>query len=318
MANCHNLFQDLTEEISVSSGKKDKMKVSKKALRNRVRNHFKEHHAEYEPKFYVQGSDKMKTPIRTKDDICDLDDGIYFFREPDVTSMTLQSWVWDAVNGYTDTSPQHRKKCIRNIFAGDYEIDMPVYYKMDGKEYQLAIKDEGWEDSDPKAMINWFNGKKGKKGQLVREVKDLKAWCDNKRNKMPNGLAMTILATNANSNIAFDEERDDVTLKDILKEIKRVLQLKFECIVPVTPNDDLFKDYDQDRREYFLEALDEFIEDAQKAIDEKNQFKASKLWQRHLGNRFPDGLDESDVQSSMPNLAALKRTAIVSQPWIEY
>ena len=52
-------------------------------------------------------------------------------------STTLQNWIWDAVNGYTSISPEHRKKCIRNIFSGDYEIDIPVYYKVTGKEYQL-------------------------------------------------------------------------------------------------------------------------------------------------------------------------------------
>ena len=72
---------------------------SKNGLRERIRNDFKKNHPGYVPKFYVQGSDKMKTPIRTKDDICDLDDGVYFMREPDVTATTLQEWVWDAANG---------------------------------------------------------------------------------------------------------------------------------------------------------------------------------------------------------------------------
>ena len=317
MANCHNLFQDFNCEISISSKKKDRMKNSKKGLRSRIRKYFKDNHPEYEPKFCVQGSDKMKTGIRTKDDICDLDDGIYFFRTPDVTATTLQGWVWDAVDGYTDTTPEHRSKCIRNIFAGDYEIDMPVYYKIDGKEYQLAIKIQGWEDSDPKAMVDWFNARKDKNGQLIREVMNLKAWCDYKRNKMPSGLAMTVLATNAKTNIIFSD-RDDITLKNILKEIKRVLEIRFECIVPVTPKDDLFNQYDDTRKNNFLTALDEFIEDADKAIDEKNQLKASKMWQKHLGKRFPDGEDKDETtNSSELNLAALKRTAAVSNPWIQ-
>lgn len=315
MANCHDLFQSFHSEISIPSGKKDRMKNSKKGLRKQIRNHFKENHPEYEPKFYIQGSYKMKTGIRTKDDICDLDDGVYFFRTPDVTATNLQQWVWDAVDGYTDTTPKHLSKCIRNIFAGDYEIDMPVYYKIDGKEYQLAVKNNGWEDSDPKAMVDWFNKKKDKAGQLVKEVMNLKAWGDNKRNRMPSGLAMTILAANAKNNITFNE-RDDITLRDILKEIKRKLNEKFECIVPVVPYDDLFKDYDQSRKNNFLSALDDFIADADKAIDEKNQLKASRLWRRHLGDRFPEGEDKNEEdKTSEPSLAALKRTAAVSIPW---
>jgi hypothetical protein len=316
MANCHDLFQTFISAISITPGKKDRMKNSKKGLRSRIRKYFREHHPDYEPKFYVQGSDKMKTGIRTKDDICDLDDGVYFFRAPDVTATTLQGWVLDAVDGYTDTVPEHRNKCVRNIFAGDYEIDMPIYYKVDGREYQLAIKNQGWEASDPKAMVDWFNLKKDKNGQLVREVMDLKAWGDYKRNRMPNGLAMAILTANAKNNIVFNE-RDDLTLRDILKEIKRGLNIRFECTVPVTPYDNLFKEYDDTRKNNFLSALDEFIKDADRAIDEKNQLKASKLWQKHLGKRFPDGEDKDEMANrSESNLAALKKTAAVSNPWI--
>ena len=115
MANCDKLFEEFLKEISIPSPKRDKMLVSKEKLRKRIRNYFAEHHPEYYPKFYIQGSYKMKTAIRTNLDICDLDDGVYFFREPDVTATTLQGWVWDAVNGYTTTTPKLRKKCIRNI-----------------------------------------------------------------------------------------------------------------------------------------------------------------------------------------------------------
>lgn len=311
MANCNDLFKKFQEEISIPGKKKERMMTSKKGLRDRIRKDFKEKHPGYVPKFYVQGSDKMKTAIRTKDDICDLDDGVYFMRKPDVTATTLQQWVKDAVDGYTDTEPEHRKKCIRNIFTSDYEIDMPVYYKVDDKEYQLAVKDNGFEDSDPKAMVDWFNGRKDKNGMLVNNVKDLKAWCDHIRNKMPSGLAMTILATNAKAKIVYNE-REDITLRDTLKEIKKALDARFECVVPVTPKDDLFAGYTSDRKKNFLKALDDFIEDADKALKESNQLKASKLWRKHLGDRFPEGEDKTENQQSSVGIAA---GAASSRPW---
>lgn len=312
MANSNSLFQTFNTNISLSQGKKDKMKNSKTALRERVRKYFKEYHPGYVPKFYIQGSYKMKTAIRTKEDICDLDDGIYFFRQPDVTATTLQTWVRDAVDGHTETSPEHRKKCIRNIFVKDYEIDNPVYYKVDGREYQLAVKNNGWENSDPKAMVDWFNGKKDANGILLKIVKDLKAWCDYKRNKMPSGLAMTILASNAKSKISYSKDRDDISLRDTLKEIKKTLDWKFECIVPAIPNDDLFADYDNTRKTNFLNALTAFIEDADKALLEKNKLKASKLWQKHLGDRFPDGEDKDEDNAALGGLVSIAKK---SQPY---
>src|SRR5690606_10317106 len=115
MSDCHSLFLDYHDEIKIGRTKKDRMVSSKESLRKRIRKWFKDNQPDYEPKFFIQGSHKMKTGVRTKEDICDLDDGIYFFREPDVTATTLQGWVWNAVNGYTDTAPEHRKKCIRSI-----------------------------------------------------------------------------------------------------------------------------------------------------------------------------------------------------------
>lgn len=313
MANCNDLFQDFHAEISIGKSKKERMMTSKNGLRSRIRKWFKDNHSDYEPKFYIQGSYKMKTGIRTKDDICDLDDGIYFFREPDVTATTLQTWVWNAVNGYTSTTPEHRKKCIRSIFASDYEIDHPVYYKVDGQNYRLAIKNTGFEESDSKEMVDWFNQQKDNAGKLIRSVKYLKAWCDNKRNRMPNGLAMTILASNAKAKIVLND-RDDITLRDILKEIKKTLDIKFECIVPAVPNDDLFANYDETRKNNFLTALSNFIDDAEKALKEENQLSASKLWRKHLGDRFPEGEDKKEETKSQ-YAAAIAVGATKSNPW---
>lgn len=315
MANCHELFQDFHGEIRIGTSKRNKMIVSKEKLRIRIRKWFKDNHPEYEPFFFIQGSHKMNSGIRTKEDICDLDDGIYFFREPDVTATTLQGWVWDAVNGYTGSTPEHRKKCIRSVFTCDYEIDHPVYYKVDGQVYRIAVKNTGWEDSDPKEMVKWFDKKKDKDGKLIRQVKYLKAWCDNLRNKMPSGLAMTILASNAKEKIVLND-RDDITLKDILKEIKKALDKKFECIVPAIPNDDIFGDYDEARKNNFLKALNEFIEDAEKALKEENQFKASKLWRKHLGCRFPEGEDKKEQSQSKVGLAVASGAA-TSNPWAD-
>lgn len=252
----------------------------------------------------------MGSGIRTKDDICDLDDGVYFFRKPDVSAATLQGWVWDAVNGYTDTTPEYRKKCIRNIFSGDYEIDMPVYYKIDGEDYQLAVKNVGWESSDPKAIVDWFNEQKDKNGIILRIVKKHKAWGDHKRNRMPNGLAMTILVCNAAKKIVLNE-RDDITMRDILNEIHKTLNVNFTCVVPAVPNDDLFADYDTDRKDDFMNALKAFLDDANAALKETNELKSSRLWRKHLGNRFPEGKDEDTEKVD----AAIVTGAKSSRPW---
>lgn len=299
MANCNKLFKDFNVELNVSSAKKTKLKTSKHDLRDRIRKDFAKNHPDYKPTFFTQGSSKLGTMIRTKDDECDMDDGVYFQIKPGVTGTTFQGWVKDAVKDATSENPEHRKKCIRVYYKGDYHIDLPVYYKQENDNHPfLGVKDSDWEESDPKEFIEWFKGKRDKNGQLVRVVRYLKAWGDHKRNKMPCGLVMSVLSE---KNIKFND-RDDIALRDTLKEIKRTLDINWTCKMPVVPFDDLFTDYDDTRKNNFLTALDDFIVDANTAIDtEKNQLKASRLWQKHLGKYFPDGADE-DVDAKEASL----------------
>ena len=306
MANCNNLFKEFNENLKITDTKKDNLIKSKDNLRDKIRKHFEKEHSNYKPTFYIQGSYKMNTIIRTKDDTCDLDDGVYFKSNPDnVTCYTLQKWVKDAVSDVTDSTPSHRKKCITVDYKAGYNIDLPIFLFDKDKDTHpsLAVKDGDWQKDDPKEFFDEFNKQKDKEGQLVRLVKHLKAWGDYKRNKMPSGLAMSVLAMDHFQG----NNRDDVALKFLLIEIEKSLKSFFQCKMPTTPKDNLFKDYDETRKNNFLNNLSSFITDAKKAVDdEKNQLKASKLWQKHLGEKyFPDGKDEDEKTSNASSFSGV-------------
>ena len=322
MAKCHNLFMKFNGEgyLKIPQSKIDQLETSSENARDVIKEYFKKNHPKYIPRFYMQGSYKMGTTIRTKDDTCDLDDGVYFKSNPDnVTGTTLQQWVKNAVTGITDSTPCHRKKCITLDFKAGYNIDFPVLlFAKDIDEHpKLAVKDGEFTDVDPKEFYDHFNQLASI--QLIRIIRFLKAWCDFKSHKMPSGLAMTILAINH-----FQKnERDDVALKFTLIEIEKSLKDNFVCYMPTTPKDNLFRDYDikqQDniatRKENFLNNLSAFISDAKSAVDdEKNQFRASKLWKKHLGDRFPEGIDRED---ETPNAASLGAVIGNQKPYCEY
>jgi hypothetical protein len=296
MANCYKLFSKFNDNISIPTTKIDKMIVSKDVLRKKIVDYFKKNHPNYKPKFYIQGSYKTKTAIRTKDDTCDLDDGVYFDKNHnDVKPETLQLWVKKAVEGTTNATPSHRSKCITVDYRAGYNIDLPVFIfdKTIHNHPQLAIKNVGFKEDDPKEFVDYFNNLKNPNGQLVRIVKYLKSWCDYKRQKMPSGLVMTVLAMDN----YYENSRDDVSLKFTLVAIQNQLNKKFKCIMQTTPFEDLFEEYDETRKSNFLNNLNLFIEDAKKAIDEKNELRASKYWQKHFGNLyFPNGEDKDEVQ----------------------
>jgi len=304
MSNTNKQFRDFNDDLHIKKTKADKLIVSRDNLRKKIRTYFSSNHPHYKPKFFIQGSYKMGTTIRTKDDTCDLDDGVYFESNPDsVTCTTLQTWVRNAVDGTTDNII-HRRKCITVDYKSDYNIDLPVYLFDVTKQTHpfLAIKNGNWREDDPKEMVVFFNNQKDSKGQLSRIVRYLKAWCDNKRENMPSGLTMTILAMNNFQ----PNDRDDVALKYTLIEIERELKLDFKCIVPATPFDDIFAEYDDTRKNNFMSNLSNLIADAKKAVDEeKNQLKASHLWKKHLGERFPDGENKDEQEVDARSLTSI-------------
>lgn len=289
MSNCSNLFHDFNEDLKITKTKKERLRVSKNNIREKIKSYFKEHHPNYIPTFYIQGSKKLGTLIRTKDDTCDLDDGVYFQRDIGVTGITLQRWIFDAVKDIASAEVNHKTKCIRVNYAGDYHIDLPVYYFPEEKDHPLlAVKNSELEESDPKEFIEWYL--ENKCDQLTRIIKYLKAWGDKVQNKMPSGLAFTVLAEKN----FVENERDDISLYETLKAIQNSLKISFECVIPTTPFDDLFADYDQSRIDKFFNHLENIIGDARIAIyTDDNQRKASKRWKKHLGDRFPEGLDEN-------------------------
>lgn len=305
MANTTDLFKKFIGDIKILSNKKDRMIKSKNALRDKIRKYFKENHTEYKPLFYIQGSHKTKNGIRYKDDTADLDDGVYFDRVPDVTPATLQKWVLNAVKNHTNAGEQHKRKCIRVLFANDYHIDFPVFYKTEDMDHpKLAVKDEGWFDDDPKEFVEWFTDKKDKSNQLVEISMCLKAWCDNISHKMPSGLCMTILSED---NINYDD-RIDIALKDTLNNIKASLDVNWACIMPTTPFEDLFLNYDSEFKRKFNLRLDSFLDDAIDAVSTDDKAKASKLWRKHLGDRFPL-FEVKKSENALGNVAGSNR------PW---
>lgn len=306
MANCDNLFREFDGNLQITKTKRSAIKKSDDALREKIKKYFKEHHSKYKPKFYQQGSSKTKNRIRTKDDTCDLDDGVYFDSNPDdVTGTTLQKWVKEAVEGTTSATPSHRKKCITVDYVAGYNIDLPVFvFDEENDDHpMLAVKDGDFQKDDPKEFIDKFNETKDKGGQLIRITRYLKAWCDHVREKMPSGLAMTVLAMEH----LQTNDRDDQSLKYTLIEIQRELKAWFKCEMPTTPYDDLFRDYSVPRKDNFMSRLNSFIEDAKKACDiEKNQKKASELWRKHLGEAyFPIGKNEDEKSISSNSLGGI-------------
>jgi len=310
MSNCNKLFCDYNKTITPTNEQMQQMKTSRKALEKKIIAKL-EHKLDMTPSFYTQGSGSkhMRTIIIKEDGTYDADRGVYLPEEPGVSADTVQRYVLEAVNDHTADGAEHRKKCIRVFYRCAYNIDFPVYYEVEDEGYAyMAVKGNGWIKDDPWHMIPWFEKRKDADRQLLRIVKYLKGWASKCTFKMPSGIAMAVWAGNHFSAV---NDRDDECLYNLLKAISSAVFFRVTCFSPVEPYDDLTAKMSDDQKARFKEELDKFIGDAKKALDEPNQFKSSRIWQKHLGLRFPDGADENTDQKARALHAAAGSTTFL-------
>jgi hypothetical protein len=286
MANAHNQFLKFEQNISLSPSKKKKLIVSRKALEKRITEYFKAHAKLLVPKFYIQGSYKMKTMVMDKEGSYDVDLGVYFLEKPNIEPLSLQKNVFNSVKDHTDTGVEHREKCIRVIYKGDFDIDIPVYYKTPNEKHPYLATKNSWLESDPKELCDWFEKKKDKNGQLMRLVKYFKSWANHRAKKMPSGIAFTVWIANN----YIPNSRDDKAFYETAKAIETCFGgglVDTVSMNPATPKDNLLK-LDFNQRSNFKEIYRHMLSEAKQAVETNSNTKACNIWKQLFGDKFPD------------------------------
>lgn len=280
MADLNKLFKNFNQALTLTSGRRDRIISSRKAVEDSITKYFKGRNDFSTPSFFIQGSYKMSTMILNKDNTYDVDLGVIFKGKPNITPKTLQKHVAEAVRFQTESGVEHKQRCVRIIYKGEFNIDLPVYYIENNVMY-FATK-AGWEKSDPKKLVEWFVGRKDSNGQLLRIIKYLKAWANKRSFKMPSGIALTVWAAKSyKTNL-----RDDLALLNTLKAIRTGFSWEVKCANPAPPKDDLISKLDSGQKKKFIEALKLLIVDMERAKSEKNEIKAYNILKKHFGDRF--------------------------------
>lgn len=345
MANCNQLFSTYNQIIRLADQKRLELLQVRDNLRSRLQTGYasvsRQFNLTHRIFHQTQGSFVMDTIIVPLRDDYDLDDGLYFIgnldRETRPSPADFHQWVVAALGVSHDDIEKviDKATCVRVIYKLGFHVDIPIYYADNVASPDLADKTRGWILSHPIEFIEWFENKiesgfkkafileermfsefekwtsdiRKRDHQLRRIVRYLKAWGDLRREEMPCGLIMTILATNNYS----AHERDDVALKETLVNISAALRKDFKCERPTKPEgEDLLSGYKN--KEAFLTYLGYFIDNAKKALEEPNEKAACKHWQASLGDRFPCHLAKDQKESNLTT-AGLIAGGLNQRPW---
>jgi hypothetical protein len=281
-SNVHQNFLDFEKAISIAPAKKKKAVLSMFAIQEKLVYYFNSiKHLPYY-NFDQQGSYKMGTMALGKNGIYDIDFGIHSIEKPSITPQTLKQHIYKALEGHTQYGTINKDKCVRVLYAGDFDIDVTAYYKTKEDTHPYLATTNGWLISNPPDLIKWYKAQPNNFGQLTRVVKYLKYWANTKQHKMPSGIALTILAAkNFKPN-----ERDDIAFYETVKAIKDSFFWSVECTNPSAPNDNLIAKLNDQQRRKFITYLETLVADAKNAVLQKSKENAVIIWKQIFGNKF--------------------------------
>ncbi len=313
MANCNDLFGEFLKKIRVSESKKESLRKSRNANRERIEDYFRDVLKKEIPGFHGQGSYNMHTLNNPLDDDYDIDDGVYLKglgtdQSKWPTCETVHGWIVEATKGYTKSPPDSRSKCVRVPYVG-YHVDLPCYACNAADVPMLFRKGDNPIESDPREFTKFLQDKVNAVGDQVRDdIRYLKAWRDHQGGDalVASGVGLTILAVNH----FIGDERADVSFVKTVAVMHAYLSAGGKITKPVTPYENLDDGWTDSQRENYLKKLKTLMDRGNDALEEESRAIASGIWRQLFGNRFPT-VEEDQTKSFAASAVRTSRPAIL-------
>lgn len=293
MADNQEQFKGFLSNIQLVGEGLGNLRKSRDANRDRITKHWKETLKRAVPTFEEQGSFEMGTVIRPLTGDYDLDDGMYLNcigskpSEWPATS-TVQGWIADAVKGATREDPKKMKRCVRVPYQGGYHIDIPAYGKDEFGTVRVFKKDTSptdFDESNPVALVKWFNERKKSHDDLRDLVRFFKAWRDYKKGALlkVKSVTMTILISEM---IVSAENYADAVVATA-RACENHVRYGGSINKPVSPWEDLAAGWTADDREKIADAFKTLADRGADAIAAKEARDGALIWNKQFGDRFP-------------------------------
>ena len=285
---------------------------------------------------WLQGSYKFGTQVRParKGDEFDIDLGVYFQwkgaaedgdHKPEEFKAMVQEGIEDyTADGVNEVVTPPKRTCSRIRFKGDFHIDVPAYHlDPDRDARMLATEENGWEDSDPKALYLWFIEKfdDQTRAKARRQIRYLKIWAGLKFSRgveRPSSTLLTVLIAEAIDELSVDDlASDDDALARVLEEIVDRVEHNRAVPNPATDNyEDLAERLDEGALDTFLDKLKEFRDTANAALECADIVSAADRWSEAFEHFFPMP-DEEEVAKAARGVGRLPVRVVTPEVYVE-
>ena len=280
---------------------------------------------------WLQGSYKFRTQIRpwAAGAEFDIDLGLYYewpgapgdgVHEPEelkaLVQAALQEYLADDENDAIEVTDA-KERCCRIRFEGDFHIDLPCYHlDPDADARSLATETNGWEESDPKAIYEWFKNCQDDvlRKRLRRIVRYLKMWVrlrSEDEEERPSSILLTVLAADAFEDLDESVIDDDDTLEQLATLIADRLDEEAAVENPANITEDLNR-LDANATIALIKNLRALADIGKRARQSGDIAAAAEIWAEAFDHFFPmpedteegtQALAESALQNSKTALA---------------
>jgi len=285
------------EEVTLSKPQQDDMRTRRNAGRTRLETGLTVAKHPLPKETASQGSYQMRTMTQDDENEYDIDDGVYFDQDDlvddndhDLTPLAARERVCGALkwDGRLKYEAEVKRNCVRQEYPAGYHIDVPVYRIVTDEDketqsFELASGDK-WVVSDARAVTRWFNNLVGElnagesDGSQMRRVTKLTkkfARRSDWKAKTTSGICITKLVVD---HFQYVEDRDDKSVRDTWKAIKKALDTSTRVVHPVQTDTDLAAEGDA-QIGFFRDCLASGLRDLE-ALDASDctRAKARQAW----------------------------------------
>ncbi|WDM65571.1 CBASS cGAMP synthase [Stenotrophomonas forensis] len=311
--------ESLNRRVRPTDGQLEFLRDNKDALEQWLLNDLAD--SGYGVSTFLQGSYRFHTlikPVMSGAEY-DVDVGFYFIdgrAEPD--SNELRELLRDSLEQFARICDEvkqldaPKERCSRVRYERKFHIDVPVYHKAsDGGGVRLATLSNGWERSNPAAMLDWFqealDGSDRQKARIRRLVRYMKAWAALKfagSDGIPSSLLLTVLVVDAAQHL--NGEDDDDALAIVVDSIYERLLVDSTVRNPVGGDSDTnLNRLDESDFDVFMEELARFKDSSSRAVDCEDEAEAAAIWCEPFEHLFPlpEGVDGLALEVAGTGLA---------------
>jgi len=312
------------QEVTLPGSEQTKMRNRRNSNRDRLKRNLEKDDKPTPYEHVSQGSYQMKTMLRDPDNDYDIDDGAYFEKSAlvgqkgaEMTSLQARQMVCDAMDdGSFKTPPEVRSNCVRVFYSAGYQVDIPVYRKIecDGETYFELAASSGWKRSDARDVTDWYEDERKATDDpvqfrrlnrhLKKHAKSRNSW----KTRALCGFGISVLLA---EQCVIESDREDLALFDTMEAIRDRLDEDTVINHPVTPDETITTGDPDAKATYYRDRLTEALDHLQPLFENDcDREIALKCWDKVFNTTFFSERYEEDIAPETKS--ALSAPAVAS------